>query len=278
MEKIAIAGGSGLVGQALLPVLREAGHEAFAWKRPYNAEMLNGVTVIINLAGENLSGGRWTRQQKALILNSRVNTLKTIYRMLEGAPHTVHTLISSSASGYYGSKTTDTVYREADPPGTDFLAEVCRLWEEAADRFATLGVRVAKVRTGVVFSSAGGALPKLMMPLKFGVSVPLGSGRQWLPWIDINDLVRMFLHLVDHPNLSGPFNAVSPNPVTNRELMKLLAKTRHRLYLPFGPPAFLLRFLLGEMSIVVLEGARLSTEKILDAGFTFTQEHVTRDA
>jgi len=137
---------------------------------------------------------------------------------------------------------------------------------------------VAKVRTGVVFSSAGGALPKLMMPLKFGVSVPLGSGNQWLPWIDINDLVRMFLYLVDHQSLTGPFNAVSPNPVTNRELMKLLAKKHHRLYLPIGPPAFLMRLILGEMSIVVLEGARLSTEKILDAGFTFTQEHVTRDA
>jgi uncharacterized protein (TIGR01777 family) len=124
----------------------------------------------------------------------------------------------------------------------------------------------------VVFSPDGGALPKLMMPLKFGVSAPLGSGNQWLPWIHIDDLTRMFLHLVENKNLTGPFNAVAPNPVTNRELMKQLAKKHHKLYLPIGPPAFLLKLLLGEMSIVVLEGARLSAEKILNAGFTFKRD------
>jgi uncharacterized protein (TIGR01777 family) len=279
MEKIAVTGGSGLVGSALIPVLQQAGHEAFAWRRPYDPAMLEGVTVIINLAGENLSAGRWSQQRKARILNSRVETLESIFRMIEGKPNTIHTLISSSASGYYGSVTSQKVYREEDPAGSDFLADVCRLWENAADSFSALGIRVLKLRTGVVFSQHGGALPKLMMPLKFGISAPLGSGNQWLPWIHIDDLARMILHLMEHKVLSGPFNAAAPNPVTNRQLAKHLATEHRKLYLPFGPPAFLLRILLGEMSTVVLEGSRLSAEKILAAGFTFLHQEIgTRDA
>jgi uncharacterized protein (TIGR01777 family) len=249
----AIAGGSGLVGQALIPVLRAAGHEAFALKRPYQPDDLNGVTVLINLAGENLSEGRWTPARKRRIIDSRVNTLDALREILMSGPHSVHTLI----------------YAETDPPGTDFLADVCRQWESAADRFSEMGIHVAKVRIGVVFSEKGGALPKLMMPLKFGVSVPLGSGRQWLPWIHIDDLTRIFLHLAEHPELSDSFNAAAPNPLTNRQLMKRLAKQHHRLYIPVGVPAFLLKLALGEMSTVVLNGSRISPQKLIHSGFSF---------
>ncbi len=269
MEKIAIAGGSGLVGQALIPVLRAAGHEAFALKRPYLPDDLKGVTVLINLAGENLSSGRWTPDRKRRIIDSRVNALDALREILASGPHSVKTLISASASGFYGNITSDKIYTETDPSGGDFLADVCRQWESAADRFVELGIRVAKVRIGVVFSEKGGALPKLMMPLKFGVSVPLGSGNQWLPWIHIDDLVGIFQHLAEHPELSGAFNAASPNPLTSRQLMKILAKQHHRLYIPVGVPSFMLKLALGEMSTVVLKGSRISPQKIMQCGFTF---------
>jgi uncharacterized protein len=272
MEKIVISGGSGLVGQALIPLLRSAGHEAVALRRPYTAESLKGATIIINLAGENISGGRWTRKRKKAITDSRVNTLNTLRQLLGDGPHTVKTLISASASGYYGTNNTDVTYSESDPSGNDFLAGVCRAWESAADTFEPMGIRVAKVRIGVVLSEKGGALPKLLMPLKFGISVPLGSGNQWLPWIHIDDLARVFLHLVQNPHLSGPFNAVAPNPVTNRQLMKQLASARRRLFIPIGVPPLFLKAILGEMAVVTLEGSRISAQKLLDSGFSFHHE------
>jgi uncharacterized protein (TIGR01777 family) len=128
---------------------------------------------------------------------------------------------------------------------------------------------VVRVRIGVVFSEEGGALPKMMMPLKFGVSVPLGSGKQWIPWIHINDLARLFLFLIENKELNGAFNAVAPNPLTNRELMKRLAQWKRRLFIPVGVPGFLLRLVLGEMAAITLEGSRVSCEKLIESGFRF---------
>ncbi|MFA6127125.1 MAG: TIGR01777 family oxidoreductase [Bacteroidales bacterium] len=269
MERIVVTGGTGLVGQALIPVLKAAGYDAVALSRPYSHDAIAGAIAIINLAGENLSSGRWTPERKKKITGSRVNTLNSLRLILKQNPGSVKTLISASAVGYYGSTTSDRIFTETDPCGNDFLAGVCRQWEAAADSFEPLGIRVVKIRIGVVFSDKGGALPKLMMPLKFGVSVPLGSGKQWLPWIHLDDLVRIFLHLLKHPELSGPFNAVAPNPVTNYQLMKQLAVQKHRLFIPVGVPAFLLKAMLGEMAVVTLEGSRVSVEKLLGTGFEF---------
>lgn len=269
MGKIAVTGGTGLVGQALIPVLQSAGYDAFALRRPYAGDSLKGVTAIINLAGENLSAGRWTTGRKKKITDSRLNTLNTLKELISSGPQTIRTLISASASGYYGTLTSEHIYTETDPPGTDFLAGVCREWEAAADSFEPMGIRVAKVRTGVVLSEKGGALPKMMMPLKFGVSVPLGSGRQWLPWIHIDDLTGIFLHLLRQEALSGPFNAAAPDPLTNSQLMKQLAHKKHRLYIPVGVPAFLLKAIVGEMALITLEGSRISPEKLILSGFQF---------
>jgi uncharacterized protein (TIGR01777 family) len=279
MEKIVIAGGSGLIGQALIPLLTAAGYNAVALRRPYTADALFGATAIINLAGENLSAGRWTAKRKSNIIRSRVDSLDTLRGLLPDFNNTVRTLISASAVGYYGSVTSDHVYTESDPPGDDFLAEVCREWESAADSFETMGIRVAKVRIGVVLSEKGGALPRLMMPLKFGVSVPLGSGNQWLPWIQIDDLVRVFLHLLQHTGLSGPFNAVAPNLMTNRQFMKQLAIKEHRLFIPIGVPAILLKAMLGEMAVVTLEGSGISADKLIQSGFVFnyTEPYISTD-
>jgi uncharacterized protein (TIGR01777 family) len=267
LEKIVITGGSGLLGQAIIPVLKEAGYDAVALRRPYVQGDLAGATAIINLAGESLSAGRWTTSRKKEIIQSRVNTLGSIRDLLQTG--TVKTLISASAVGYYGSVTTDHIYTEDDPPGNDFLAEVCREWESAANSFRPLGMRVATVRIGVVLSEKGGALPKMMMPLRFGVSVPLGSGKQWLPWIHTDDLARVFLHLLQHPELSGPFNAAAPEPVTNLEFMKHLAHLKNRLFIPVGVPGFLLKVMLGEMAVVTLRGSRISADKLIRSGFEF---------
>lgn len=269
MERVMISGGSGLVGQALAPVLRAAGHDAVALSRPYSTNALAGATAIINLAGENLASGRWSPERKRKIIDSRIQTLATLEDMLRKGPNTVKTIISASAVGYYGSTTGSRIFSEEDPPGNDFLAGVCRDWESAADNFESLGIRVVKVRIGVVLSAKGGALAKLSIPLKFGLSFPLGSGSQWLPWIGIDDLAGVFLHLLQHRELCGAFNAVAPNPVTNRQFMKLLARQKHRLYLPVGVPSFLLKALLGEMAVVTLEGSRISAEKLINSGFNF---------
>ncbi len=286
MSAVLVPGGTGLIGQALIPVLSGAGYQPVVLSRSelkitgnipvhgYTAEALTGATAIINLAGENLSAGRWTADRKTKIINSRVNTLSTLYHLLESNPHTVKTLISASATGFYGTQTSDHVYQETDPPGNDFLAEVCFRWEEAARSFESLGIRVVTVRTGVVFSDQGGALPKLMLPLKFGVSLPLASGNQWIPWIWIDDLAGIFLHLLQNERLSGAFNAVAPEPVTNRQLMKQLARQHHRFFIPTGVPAFLLNMALGEMSVVILQGSRVSSEKIEQAGYVFTQPRI----
>jgi uncharacterized protein len=275
MEKIVITGGTGLVGQALIPVLAAAGYDAIALRRPYTPDSLIGADTIINLAGENLSAGRWTPERKRRIIDSRVKTLDSIKNLLQIHPGTVKTLISASAVGYYGSKTSDHVFTEEDPPGDDFLSEVCRQWEFAADSFRQLGIRVVKVRIGVVLSEKGGAFPKLMIPLKFGVSAPLGSGNQWLPWIHIDDLAGIFQHLIEHQELRGPFNAVAPNPLTNRQFMKQMAIQKHRLFLPVGIPAFLIKALLGEMAVVTLEGSRASSGKLIQSGFRFRYPELT---
>lgn len=276
MSKIAITGGTGLVGQALIPVLTAAGYDAIAVRRPYSADSFHGVSAIINLAGENLSAGRWTAARKKSIIDSRVNTLNSIREILENSPNSVKTLISASAAGYYGTITSDHIYTEEDASGDDFLAAVCREWESAADSFESMGIRVAKVRIGVVLSEKGGALPKLMMPLKFGVSVPLGTGNQWLPWIHLDDLTRVFLHLLQNPGLTGAFNAVAPHPVTNRQLMKYLAKQKHRLFIPIGVLSFLLKLMLGEMAVVTLQGSEISAEKLIKSGFEFQVPDLTR--
>ncbi|MFO7617406.1 MAG: TIGR01777 family oxidoreductase [Bacteroidales bacterium] len=268
-EKIAIAGGSGLVGQALLGMLKSQGRNAVALKRPFRSADLAGVTAIINLAGENLSAGRWSASRKKLILESRTGTLQTLMRLANETGNQARTLISASASGYYGTITSEQIFKEDDPPGNDFLAGVCREWEEAALAFGAQGTRVALVRIGVVLTDRGGALPKMTLPLKFGLSAPLGNGRQWVPWIRLEDLCRAFIHLLDQPGLSGPFNAVAPEPVTNRGLMQALARRHRKLFIPIGIPPFLLQLILGEMAVITLRGSRLSASRLQDSGFRF---------
>jgi uncharacterized protein len=274
MQKIVIAGSSGMIGQFLMKRLHSEGINAIGLPRPYSANSLSGATTIINLAGESLASGRWTPDKKKKILESRLGVLGALREIIKNNPNTVKTLISASAVGYYGSATSDHIYHEDDPGGNDFLAGICSKWESAADSFENLGIRVVKIRIGIVLSQQGGALPKLMIPLKFGVSTPLGSGKQWMPWIHMDDLTGIFMQAIRNEELKGPFNAVAPGHITNHDFMKELAKVHHRLFIPFGTPAFLLKAVLGEMATITLEGSRISSEKVISAGYNFKHSNL----
>jgi hypothetical protein len=291
MKGVLITGGSGLIGRSLTVHCLSAGvrvyHlsrkttisgvKTFEWN-PDRGEIdrtsLEGVDTIIHLAGESVAGGRWTAARKRRILSSRVEGLRTLRAALAERTHQIKTLITASGVGYYGFCPEDNPVTENSPPGTDFLAEVCRQWEGEAESFTGLGLRVAAVRIGLVLSAQGGALPALMRPIRWGVGAPLGSGRQGCSWIHINDLCAVFLHLAGNNSLSGPFNAVSPEACTNAELTRQVALVLKRpLWLP-PVPGFVLRAVLGEMAGMVLGGAFVSADRLVQSGFRFRYTHL----
>jgi len=226
------------------------------------------VHTIIHLAGASLADGRWTAERKKEIIDSRVNSAKLIYEKLKLSGHSIQTFISASAVGIYGDAGDEWI-SEDHSISPDFLGETCRLWESAARRFADLGIRVVILRIGVVLSGDGGALPVMARPVKLFAGAPLGSGNQFMSWIHIDDLCSIFLKAVEDGSMNGIYNAVAPNPVTNKEFMTKLASALHRPLWPFNVPAWLLKILLGEKSKIVLDGQRVSAQKLRDSGFTF---------
>jgi uncharacterized protein (TIGR01777 family) len=239
-------------------------------KKKLDKRALLGADALIHLAGAGVADEAWTPQRKLEIIASRTQTLQFIYETWrdEGLqwPQTV---LSASGMSYYGVQSSDALRTETDPPGHHFLSEVCRLWEDALMPFDREGVRTAVLRISIVLTAKGGALPAMSAPVKWGLGAPLGSGNQWMSWIHIDDLCRMFLHLIHHPELRGPFNAAAPQPLTHREFMKTLAGTLHRPLWPIRVPGFLLRRIMGERAALVLEGERISASKIAGTGFEF---------
>jgi uncharacterized protein (TIGR01777 family) len=285
-KHILLTGGTGLLGSKLTKALLDKGYSVshlsrkpgndvrvhtYLWdvdKGEIDEHAVDGVDIIVHLAGANVSEGRWTDERKKEIIHSRVKSIGLIYQLLKNNPHTVTTVISASATGYYGDRA-DELLTETSAPGTDFLANVCLQWEHAVDAGESLGLRVLKFRTGVVLDAAGGALAKMATPVKFGVGSPLGNGKQWVPWIHEEDVVGMYLYGIENGNLTGDYNMVAPNPVTNKQLTQAIAKQLHRpLWLP-NVPAFALKLLLGEMGEIVLASTKASAQKIEGAGFKF---------
>ncbi len=287
MARVLVTGGTGLIGRHLIERLVARGHtvsvlsRSCASVRPgvaclrwdplrghLSPEALTGVEVIVHLAGANLAAGRWTRRRKKEILDSRVRSAELLFERVREAGAPLRAMVSASAVGYYGAVTRERPFTEDDQPGSDFLALVCRSWEEAAERFAELGARAVRLRLGVVLAQEGGALPRFARLARLGLIAPLGGGDQHFPWIHIEDAVGIFAKAIEE-ELDGAYNAVAPQDVTNREFVRTLAGAVGKSVWLSGVPGVALRWLYGEMSAVMLEGSPVSPAKIEREGYRF---------
>jgi uncharacterized protein (TIGR01777 family) len=233
-----------------------------------DALAFEGVTKVVNLAGASIGGKGWTNAYKREILDSRVQAARLLFQQISKSPGSVSGVVSASAIGFYGSGPATRVFSEDQPAGSGFLAEVVSKWENEVARISELGVSVSMVRTGVVLSGSGGALPRMATPIRFGVGAPLGSGEQMISWVHIDDLCGIYLHLLTS-NLAGVFNASAPHPVTNEMLTKAIAGQLGRpLWLPHIPP-LVLKIVLGELAEAVLTGSNVSSQKIEASGYRF---------
>ena len=284
-KRILITGASGLIGTRLTELLLLQGHEVVHLGRsqrkgynpsfPWNVEKgtidmraMDSVDAIINLAGAGIADKRWTRARKKEILNSRVQSTGLLYDVLRKGNHQVKAFVSASAIGYYGPGDENELFTEASPAGIDFLAQVTKQWEEASEKINSPDIRVVKLRIGIVLSEKGGALKSMATPIKLGLGAALGTGKQYLSWIHLDDLCAAFIKAVEDNSMRGVYNAVAIQPVTNLELTRGIAKVLKRpLWLP-AVPAFVLRLMLGEVSALVTTGSKVSSEKIRKAGLT----------
>jgi uncharacterized protein (TIGR01777 family) len=277
--RVAVTGATGLIGSRLVAALRERGDDVtilsrdpakgVAWDAlagPAPAEALAGRDGVVNLAGEPVAQ-RWSAAAKERIRASReVGTKNLVAGLLTAEPRP-RVLVSACGVDYYGPRGDEEV-DESVPPGDTFLADVCRAWEEAAIGATAAGVRVAVLRTGVVLDPHGGALAKMLPPFKLGVGGPVAGGRQWMPWIHLDDIVGMYLAALDRDDWAGPINAVSPNPVTNRDFSRALGRALHRPAVA-PVPALALRVLYGDMAEIVTSGRRAVPRRALQLGYAF---------
>jgi uncharacterized protein (TIGR01777 family) len=284
-KSILITGGTGLIGRTLTRQLLAQGYlvshlsrklgddpqvKTFLWdvhKGEIDERCIDGINMVIHLAGAGIADQRWGDARKKELIDSRTKSIGLIYRLLGQKEHKVNTVISASAIGYYSDRG-DELLTEDSAPNTDFMGRCCVEWEAAVDEGKKLGLRVLKFRTGVVLDN-GGALKQMALPVKLYVGSPLGSGKQWIPWIHWEDVVRMYLLAIESESLTGVYNMVSPNPVTNEELTKAVAGQLHKPLWAPKVPAFLLKLLMGEMSTIVLGSTKVSAQKIQDYGFRF---------
>lgn len=293
MMRILITGATGLVGSEIVKQCHSKGiavsylttrksklsndtmYTGFYWNPSTNeidASCLNEVTAIIHLAGATISK-RWTGAYKQTILSSRTQTTTLLFDTLKNNANQVKHIVSASAIGIYPSSLTNYYTEENKEASHSFLGQVVTHWEQAVDKFSKLGIKLAKVRIGLVLSSEGGALPEIAKPVKFGVGAAFGSGKQWQSWIHVTDLASIFLHVLDN-ELEGVYNGVGPNPETNTQLTKVVAKQLRRpLFLP-NIPKLAMQFVLGEMHILLFESQRVSSKKIEATGFKFLHHNL----
>lgn len=293
MTTILITGGTGLVGTHLSRMLVEKGYKVIILSRApkqsnhpdlsyatwnvaseaIDAEAIRKADHIIHLAGAGVADKRWSGERKKEIQDSRTDSAKLVVKALKEIPNNVQTVVSASAIGWYGPDTKQSRakgFTEEAPADNHFLGETCRLWEESINPVKELGKRLIKFRIGIVLAENGGALKEFSRPLKFGIGTIMGSGEQVVSWIHVDDLCRMFIHAIENTQISGVYNAVAPQPVSNKELILTIAKKlRGKQFIPVHVPSFILKLALGEMSVEVLKSATVSGEKIRQTGFTF---------
>ena len=291
MKKILISGATGLVGKKLSKKLHERGYKveilvrskdqesdfkSYLWnyeKGVLEEGALDNTYIFIHLAGATISK-RWTESYKKEIYNSRINSAQFIYEQMQKQNIHPEAVISSSAAGIYGQTTSQTIFTEKDPAADDFLGKVCKNWEEKALQFRNLGSRVVCVRTSTVLSEKGGALEVLKKPIELNVGAVLGTGDQYFPWIHIDDLVNIYVKAVECVTIDGAYNASAPDFVTNKILTKTIADHLGKtIWLP-NIPKIVIKTALGEMSVLALEGSRISPDKIINEGFNFAYERL----
>lgn len=246
--------------------------KTFQWdvhRQQMDEAALQGVQAIIHLAGAGVVDKPWTERRKQEIVESRTKSTQLLHSNLKRVHHSVDTFISASGIGYYPLNTSDELYTEDSPQGKSFLSDVVKVWESEVDKLQELGLRIVKFRIGVVLSEKGGALTSMMKPVQWYAGAPLGTGKQFVSWIHIDDLCAMMIRAIEDPQLKGVYNGVAPFPVTNKELTQSIARHIHRPLLLPAVPSWVLNFLLGEMAGMVLLGNKVSGEKIMKTGFQF---------
>lgn len=282
--KILITGATGLIGRALQKSLKNEGHDLLLASRsgPKSAnqikwtvetgfsepEKLENLDAVIHLAGESISALRWTEAKKAAIRDSRVLGTRSVVNAIAGLRHKPKVFISGSATGIYGDRGDDTM-NESSKPGGTFLAEVCKEWEAESCRAEGLGLRTVLLRTGIVLSKDGGALAAMLRPFKMGIGGVVGSGRQWMSWVSLDDVVDAINFVLENENIQGPINVVAPNPVTNKEFTSTLGKVLHRpTFLPL--PELAVKLIFGEMGrALLLDSNRVIPGRLDEAGYKF---------
>jgi uncharacterized protein len=289
METVIITGGTGLIGTALTKLLSSRGFKVIILSRRKHGpsgnvsyvmwdlktsyidpEVIKSADHIVHLAGAGVADKRWTKRRKKEIVNSRVDGSKLIVKALTEIDNKVQTVVSASAMGWYGpDRKGGKPFVEADPPYHDFLGTTCKRWEESMQPVTALGKRLVFLRTAIVLSNEGGAFKEFLKPFKASVAAILGSGRQVISWIHIDDLCRMYLAAIENKEMQGPYNAAAPETITNKQLMLKIARARTRPYIAVHVPSFALKLVLGEMSVEVLKSATMSDNKIRSSGFNF---------
>lgn len=295
MSSVLITGGTGLIGKELTKKLVDKGYEVIILTREIKqktpsqagvsyalwdvkAQIIDKQAVakadhIIHLAGAGIADERWSEKRKEEIKNSRVDGSKLIVQALKDHPNKVQTVVSSSAIGWYGDDKdlkSKQAFTEDMPADSGFLGETCKLWEESMQPVEALGKRLVRIRTGIVLSNDGGAFKSFKLPIKFGIAAILGNGKQVISWVHIADICNMYIYALENPSCKGPYNAVAPHPVSNKSMtIQLATKLKGKFYVPIHAPVFLLKIMLGELSVEVLKSTTVSSQKIEQAGFVF---------
>jgi uncharacterized protein (TIGR01777 family) len=287
MATVLITGGTGLVGRHLGKKLKEKGYDVailsrtskqgtdlpvYTWdleKWEIEKEAIERTDYIIHLAGAGIGDRRWTKKRKQVIIDSRVKTGQLIFSKIKEQRKNLKAFISASAIGYYGMVTTDKIFTEQDPPANDFLGDTCRQWEEMSNNFKDLGIRTVQIRTGVILTSNGGALSKMIIPVKMGIGSAVGNGNQYLPWIQIDDLCGIYIKAIENKQMTGAYNAVAPEHLTNKEFTRKLARILKKPFWFPNIPAVVMKLIFGEMSEMLLNGSKVSADKINATGYRF---------
>ena len=294
MAKILITGGSGLVGNAISERLLKTGHEPiwlsresgsskgikkFKWdiaKNYIDEKAFEGVDSIIHLAGAGIADKRWTAEYKQQIIDSRVKSAELLFDHISKHNIKIKTLVGGSAIGYYGAIQSQKTFTEKDEPGTDFLAKTCVQWEKSYEPFINAGIRTSIIRTAVVLSKNGGAYAKMVPVFKLGFGAALASGKQYFPWIHINDIAGIYIHALFDQTIHGIYNATATEVPTNKDFSKQLAKSYNKPFFLPNVPKVLLKLAMGEGSVMVTEGIKISNQKIIDTGYKFEFDSIEK--